>query len=172
MKPSETTLSFSLVLKWVAFPFVKAWEGYTFALNTAYEVLSWHVSYAAKVINLFLNLQWVDTLNIFQNIGYNMYMADSRGNRSIHASMLLFSAIIAGVTMYAEIWKFIVWRDFQFSTGFYAALTLLLGIVQLAFTQRENQKTKAEMLYSEKIEPEEDKSISEVKVVSKKKIIR
>jgi hypothetical protein len=74
--------------------------------------------------------------------------------------------------MYAEIWKFIVWRDFQFSTGFYAALTLLLGIVQLAFTQRENQKTKAEMLYSEKIEPEEDKSISEVKVVSKKKIIR
>lgn len=171
MKPEATTLSFPLVLKWAAFPFVKAWEGYTFALHTAYDVLSWHVSYAAKVLNLFLNLQWVGTLNIFQNIGYNMYMADSRGNRSIHASMLLFSATIAGITMYAEIWKFVVLRDFQFSTGFYAALTLLLGIVQLAFTQRENQKTKAEMASSEPVVHEEEE-ISEVKTVGKKKLLR
>lgn len=138
-------------------------------MNIAYDVLSWHVTYFAKVINLFLNLQWVGTLNIFQNIGYNMYMADSRGKRSIHASMLLFSATLAGVTMYAEIWKFVVIRDFQFSTGFYAALTLLLGIVQLAFTQRENQKTKTEMV---SVEPHPEKEFSKVKTISKKKLLK
>lgn len=171
MEQDTEALSFSLVLKWFTTPFVLFWRGYTHVLHVAYDVTAWHVHYIAQVINLFLNMQWVTTLNIFQNIGYNLYMADSRGNRSIHASMLLFAAVIAGLTMYAEIWKFVVLRDFHFSTGFYASLTLLLGIVQVAFTRREGQKLKSETPMVEHTAPEVEETPSPVKSVRKKKAL-
>jgi hypothetical protein len=101
-------------------------------------------------------MQWMDTLNVFQNIGYNMYMPDSRGNRSLHASMLLFGAVIAGITLWTEILRFSRISEYSFSTGFYTSLGLLLGIVQLAFTHRENKKLTTEHPVEEHVTKSEE----------------
>lgn len=175
-------LSWKLVTTTLSTPFIKAWAVYTQFLNIVFDVFAWHVLYAARTINVILNLQWVNTLNVFQNIGYNMYMPDSRGNRSMHASMLLFAATIAGVTMYSEILKYVRLTEYQFSTGFYASLTLLLGIVQLAFTRRENEKFRVEHISNPAQQPnastsevateELEEHVSEEPVTAKKKSLK
>ena len=104
------------------------------------DALTSHLIYLVKLANIPFNFQWKEGANIFQNIGYNMFAIDSRGRRSMHTTLMWLAALTSIIALFSEIWRFSTTKEYQFSTGFYTALTVLLGIVQIAFTSRENKK--------------------------------
>lgn len=93
-----------------------------------------------KFINTFLNIQWKENLNIFQNMVYNSYFPDSSGKPSMHTSLVFYASYLTFMTCAVELRRFATDPAYALSTGFWTIVVGISGLIVTAFTSYARKK--------------------------------